>query len=282
MQTHPRERAAQCAKSLCTEPFLKWPGGKRLLADTIIELLPSGRRLIEPFVGAGALFARSAFNSYVVSDVNQDLSSLYEILRDSPVELLSCCASLFDAVAALPDVYYTRRVRFNALPFGVERAALFVYLNRFGFNGLCRYNRRGLFNVPVGRHSGTPTLPLEAMLQWSEKLQRAAILNGDFEAAITLAARGDVVFCDPPYASETGCFVGYAGNSFTWKDQIRVASCARSLARSGVPVLVTNHDLPKVRQLYKGADMVSLNVRRSIGRSAESRRIVSEVAALFT
>ena len=103
MQTHPRERAAQCAKSLCTEPFLKWPGGKRLLADTIIELLPSGRRLIEPFVGAGALFARSAFNSYVVSDVNQDLSSLYEILRDSPVELLSCCASLFDAVAALAD-----------------------------------------------------------------------------------------------------------------------------------------------------------------------------------
>lgn len=282
MHKHPREgESGRAASSYQTRPFLKWPGGKSRIAGHLLSLLPQGSRLIEPFVGAGALFSRSVYRSYVLSDINGDLENLYTFLRDTPTELINACAALFDPELEPEARYYERRERFNRLGYTLERAALFVFLNRFGFNGLCRYNRAGMFNVPAGRFGRTPALPEEVMRTWSRKLQTATLLTGDFARAMCEARSGDVVFCDPPYASDEKCFTEYSGRRFRWDDHCRLTEFARALADRGIPVLITNHDVPAVRTLYEGAQIWSLMVQRSIGAAATSRAKVGEIAALF-
>lgn len=282
MHTHPREEGEAPKHALCTVPFLKWPGGKRRLAAQLLSLLPATEgRFIEPFVGAGALFAQSSYTGYLLSDANKDLCNLYTILRDRPSELLELCEPLFDKGSGPGKEYYERRDRFNELELNTERAALFIYLNHFGFNGLCRYNAAGRFNVPAGRRNAEPSVPKATMLTWSRKLKLAQILCGDFATALSMAKVGDVVFCDPPYAANRECFTEYAGPGFGWDDHCRLAECARVLAASGIPVLITNHDLPKTRALYEGATIVPLQVRRSISAAPSARGRASEIAALF-
>ena len=284
MRAHPRNETAQGGNESYCSPFLKWPGGKRRLATRLLALLPHGRRLIEPFVGAGAVFAASDFPEYVLADANPDLISLYRSLREQPDELLRASQRLFEDADGAVHAYYERRERFNALPLGIERAALFVYLNRFGFNGLCRYNRAGEFNVPAGRFTVTPALPLEQMVQWSIKLQRVELRDGDFASTLLEARSGDVVFCDPPYSptATADCFANYTGAGFTWDDHLRLVATAKDLAGRGIPVLITNHDTAATRELYCGATLFRLEAHRSIGSRALSRVKVPEVAAVFS
>lgn len=282
MRTHPRNEAATPGYDRLA-PFLKRPGGKRALAARLLALLPRGRRLIEPFVGAGSIFAASDFAEYLLADANPDLITLYRLLRENSEALVAECRELFDDVAEAQHCYYARRDRFNDLPLGLERAALFVYLNRYGFNGLCRYNQAGRFNVPAGRFTAAPKQPWREMLAWATKLKRAELRAGDFADTLAEAQAGDVVLCDPPYAplDARACFASYTGASFGWADHVRLVDLSRQLAARGVPVLITNHDTQMVRRLYRGALLFRFEVRRSIGRSAESRRKVPELAALF-
>ncbi len=135
-------------------PFLKWAGGKFRLTDDLNRVFPKRKQcLIEPFVGAGAVFLNSHFERYILADINPDLINLFNIVKDNVDAYIEACKPIFFAENAnTADYYYAQREAFNQSTDPFVRSVLFLYLNRFGFNGLCRYNSKNEFNVPFGAY----------------------------------------------------------------------------------------------------------------------------------
>lgn len=271
-------------------PPLKWVGGKRSLLTHIHALFPANRRgrFIEPFLGSGVVYLNTpGFANYLLADANQDLIDLYGCIRADSLALVDLVTELFGEQGDnTPDRYYEMREDFNTCPNGtVRRAALFVFLNRHGFNGLCRYNKNGLFNVPHGR-SNSILNPIEAILNMSNTLNArpARLIWSDFRPLMALAGEGDTVYVDPPYLplSPTAKFDSYCAGGFSGMDQADLASLAREAAERGALVVVSNHDTPLARELYIGATLVELQVVRSVGADAGTRKKAGELLAVFS
>lgn len=267
-----------------TKPILKWPGGKHRLAPAIAEALGGGKRLVEPFVGSGAVFLNTAFPSYLLCDANADLISLYRAIAANAEDFIRECRALF-ADGNDREVYARRRERFNALPDCGEKAALFLYLNRFGYNGLVRYNAKNRFNVPFGRYK-RPYFPEAEMRAFADKIAKSdvAFRAADFRETMTLVREGDAVYCDPPYfpLSSTANFTAYSGASFGGDEQRELAALVAAAAARGIRCVVSNHDLPAVRALYAGAkQFIPLRVRRSISCNAAARGEAAELLIVF-
>ncbi len=123
--------------------FLKWAGGKFRLTDEINRHLPKKACLVEPFVGAGSVFLNTHFERYILADINPDLINLFNVIKADVESYIQQAQALFnDPQANTAKFYYERRKEFNACQDLLCRSALFLYLNRFGFNGLCRYNQK--------------------------------------------------------------------------------------------------------------------------------------------
>ena len=208
--------------------------------------------LVEPFVGGGSVFLNIEFDEYLLVDMNQDLISLFNIIKSQPEKFINDAQSYFVAANNQPDRYYELRRQFNQSKDPYERSLLFLYLNRHGYNGLCRYNKSGGYNVPFGRYKH-PYFPKNELNYFSEKAQKATFIQGDFETAFSQLKKGDVVYCDPPYSpiNPTSNFTAYAGNSFTDEDQKRLVSCAKKVNKNGIPTLISNHYVDFTKELYK-------------------------------
>lgn len=266
------------------KPFLKWAGGKMRLVTRIKTVLPEGRRLVEPFVGSGALFLNVEYPAYLLADANRDLINCYEQLQRGGSTFIDLCASYFVPANNQPDAYYTLRARFNTTADAVEKAAIFVYLNRHGYNGLCRYNGSGGFNVPFGRYA-RPYFPHNEMVFFWQKAAHCEFLVADFVTTLQATAPGDVVYCDPPYVplSITANFTSYSADGFPLESQERLAQEAEAAARRGVPVVISNHDLPFTREIYAGADAQEFfTVQRNISCDRLKRAAAAELLAVFT
>lgn len=263
--------------------FLKWAGGKYSLVEQIQARLPQANKLIEPFVGAGSVFLNSDYKRYLLNDINPDLISLYTLLKTQPDALINDTRALFSEENNEESRYYALREEFNQTTDDYYRAVLFVYLNRHGYNGLCRYSLGGRFNVPFGRYR-RPYFPEQEMFTFAEKAQRATFTCLPFEKVFSRARRGNVIYCDPPYApiSKTAAFTSYAARSFGQAAQEKLAELAgRAAHQRGIPVLISNHDLPLTRDLYQGADFSMLSVKRSISQNGATRKPVDEILAFF-
>lgn len=265
-------------------PIFKWPGGKFKLLDSILEELPSGARLVEPFVGSCSVFLNSDYDAYLLCDVNADVIGFYRRLTAEGAGFIAACRELF-AGGNAAEVYSARREQFNTLHPGGERAELFLYLNRHGYNGLIRYNGKGVYNVPFGRFA-KPYFPEREMLAFLAKAGRTRVefAAADFRATFARLEPGDVVYCDPPYypLSGTANFTSYAGNTFGLAEQGELAELMRRAAADGIRVVASNHDLAAVRGLYAGAERLrSLRVQRSISCDKDNRGVVDEILAVF-
>jgi DNA adenine methylase len=263
---------------------LKWAGGKQRLLSALLPHIPRTGRLIEPFVGAGTVFLNAGRRDIVINDLNRDLVSMYEMLRDAPTDYALRARKLFDGKMHSQEAYLDVRSRFNAANDANERAVMLLYLNRFGFNGLYRVNKRGEYNVPYGRPTKIPTFPQEQVLQMAARLEGAKIMCGDFRDAMKLAVPGDVVYCDPPYASGNEAkpsFTGYTSSGFSNADQVDLVTLSREAASRGATVIVSNHDTPVVRDLYQGMKLHEVEVRRSVAADAGKRGKVSELIAVL-
>lgn len=232
------------------EPFLKWPGGKRWLADKLEGLLPASyERYIEPFLGGGAVFFHLAPRKAILSDSNGELINAYRCIRDHAEEIDRRLALLQKRHSAA--LYY--RIRKTLPGDTIERAVRFIYLNRTCFNGIYRVNLRGQFNVPVGTKDLVeyPQGYLEAI---ANTLQGVRLKESDFEKAIDRAAVGDFVYVDPPYTvmHNNNNFVKYNSNLFSWKDQVRLAGAIKRATERGAAVMLSNANHKSVRSLYKG------------------------------
>lgn len=265
-----------------TRPFLKWAGGKFRLLDAIQARLPDGDRLIEPFAGAGAVFLNTDFSAYHLNDINPALINVYRQLKQRPRRLIAAAKAYFQPRFNQEKTYYALRQTFNQSTDPLERAALFVFLNRHGYNGLCRFNSQGEYNVPFGSYD-RPYFPEPELTAFAKRLKHATLSCQDFRRVIDAAKPGDVVYCDPPYVplSPTAAFTQYAPDGFGEAEQQALAEASIAAAKRGCPVLISNHDVPFTRELYQQATCVSLSVRRLISRDAENRRPVQEILALF-
>lgn len=262
--------------------FLKWAGGKYPLLDDIKRHLPQGECLIEPFVGAGSVFLNTDFSRYILADINSDLISLYNIVKTRTDEYVQASRELFMPETNQAEVYYRFRDEFNASQDPFRRAVLFLYLNRFGYNGLCRYNLRGEFNVPFGRYK-KPYFPEAELYHFAEKAQNAEFHCLSYEECMDRADSNSVVYCDPPYAplSATANFTAYHTNSFSPKEQAHLAQMAEKLVSKQIPVLISNHDTPDTREWYSAAKHFQVKVRRSISSNGGTRKKVNELLALY-
>ncbi|HGN1706504.1 TPA: adenine-specific DNA-methyltransferase [Providencia rettgeri] len=264
--------------------FLKWAGGKYPLVEEIKKHLPQGDCLIEPFVGAGSVFLNTSYDSYILADINSDLINLYNTVKDHADSFIEEAQQIFTPEYNTSEQYYLMREAFNQSNDPEKRSTLFLYLNRHCYNGLCRYNSRGEFNVPFGRYK-KPYFPKEELLWFAEKAQNATFTTQHYGETLLNAKKGSVVYCDPPYAplSDTANFTAYHTNSFSAIEQQKLAILAQKLSsESQIPVLISNHDTPMTREWYHHAQLHIVKVRRTISRNILNRSKVNELLALYT
>jgi DNA adenine methylase len=263
-------------------PFLKWAGGKYKIVDRILDALPPAATLVEPFVGSGAVFLNSSYKNFLLADTSADLIGLYREIQKSGANFVDYAATLFTPENNTEAAFYRLRDEFNQCTDVRRRAALFVYLNRHCFNGLCRYNSKGLFNVPFGRY-GKPSFPTDEVLNFHEKSQQAEFMLSDFRATMRAVSKNAVVYCDPPYAplTVTSNFSDYTQEGFGPKDQMDLAAEANSLRSRGIPVVISNHDTEFTRGIYADASISCFDVQRFISAEAVNRAKAAELLATF-
>ncbi len=239
--------------------------------------------LVEPFVGAGSVFLNSHFKHYILNDINADLINLYKELQRTPDEFISDARKLFVDLNNHPDAYYAYRQQFNESVDVYERAILFLYMNRHGYNGLCRYNLKGIFNVPFGKYK-RPYFPENELYFFSEKAQQATFTCLSYEQVFKRVPDKAVVYCDPPYVplSKTASFTAYAKGGFNLDDQAQLANLAEKAAfEQQTPVLISNHDTVLTRKIYSQAQLDVIQVKRTISPKGSGRNRVDELMALY-
>ena len=293
-----------------SRPLLKWAGGKRQLLPQLRRYYPAEfDRYIEPFTGSGAVF----FDLYAagrlegrrarLADVNPDLVGCYRAVRDEAGAVISALSALEEEHRERgADCYYdVRDHRFNPTRLGLtpgdpagadrytpELAAMLIYLNRTGFNGLFRLNRRGEYNVPVGRYTNPHICDPDHV----RSVAHALALDGvtleciPFEQVLSEAGFGDFVYCDPPYAplSRTATFAHYTAGGFNGRDQTRLQGAVLDVARRGASVLLSNSSAPEIVSAYgsrraraAGLTLQYVPARRAINSRSTLRGPVDEL-----
>jgi DNA adenine methylase len=293
---------------MSSRPLLKWAGGKRQLLPQLRRFYPPAfNRYIEPFFGSGAVFfdlhasGRLRDHDVVLIDSNADLIGCYETVRTQPDDV----ARELDRLAAAharggqKQYYAVRDGQFNPardrlrggdgrIAYTPQLAAMLIYLNRTGFNGLFRLNARGKFNVPAGRYDRPKIADREKLARVAEALSgaRLRLLWGSFESVLEIAAPGDFVYFDPPYAplSRTANFTSYTALRFDATDQRRLQQIVVALAARGCFVLLSNSTADEIAALYEsnadagaaGLRAIRVPARRAINSNAARRGPVEE------
>ncbi|NJL26512.1 MAG: Dam family site-specific DNA-(adenine-N6)-methyltransferase [Thermoanaerobaculia bacterium] len=257
--------------------YLRWVGGKRRLVTKLAEFLPSDvreRTYHEPFVGAASLFLSVRPKKAVLSDLNEDLISSYEEVRENPA--LVARYLRHHAHRNSEQYYYRIREQYNlAGSYSAAQAARFIYLNRTCFNGIFRVNTKGQFNVPYGRLT-RPLFPDTSHLQIvSEALDAASLQIADFSSILNRAKPGEFVYFDPPYPplNGTSYFRHYTSGRFDESDQEKLAKVVQELAARGCLVMMSNADTELIRSLYRSFEIAELSVNRPVTCKKEKRRV---------
>jgi DNA adenine methylase len=299
-------------------PFLKWAGGKRQLLPQLRRFYPrTFGTYLEPFLGSGAVFfdlhasglleGRAA----ILTDTNPDVVGCYLAVRDDVDQVIGHLEQLAAGHATGGDEHYyeVREARFNpwrqrlfAAPLGnpevlppsapeypPELAAMLIYLNRTGYNGLFRLNRRGAFNVPAGRYTNPKICDADTLRAVAAALRRpgVAVRHASFDGAALVAQPEDFLYFDPPYAplSATARFTAYTADGFDQAAQVRLHQVMLDLARQGCHVLLSNSTAPMIQALYgrhnadaraAGLRAVKVPARRAINSRTTHRGEVQE------
>lgn len=259
------------------KPPVKWAGGKGQLISQFEPLFPKQEftLYIEPFLGGGAVFFHISPLEAILIDNNPELINFYIIVRDNLQALLAD----LEKHQNNKEYYYSMCALDPDKMDAVSRASRFLYLNKTGYNGLWRVNKKGKHNVPFGQYKNPRIVDKENLRQVSRVLQRAEIILGDFSKVLDFALTGSFIYFDPPYhpLSETANFTSYTSNSFGVEDQRRLAEVFKQLDERGCLVMLSNSDTPFIRELYEGYDLKVVYARRAINCCAEKRGPVSEL-----
>lgn len=274
MQTNTKVKAS---------PFLKWAGGKAQLCEQILERIPTDiESYCEPFIGGGAIFfalkARQGDRTkFYIGDSNWELVNTYRMLRDEP-------KSVIDALSVFKEkhseeYYYKIRAldRCETYAYLVPhfRAARFIYLNKAGFNGLCRYNQSGYFNIPWNRKVEVSLPSITHLEAVSEELQDVEIFHDDFRYCPVT----EFTYFDPPYIplTETSDFTDYTKDGFGDDEHVALRDLCREVTSQGHRFLASNSSSQRTIELYREFDVDVVEARRAINSKGNKRGKVQEV-----
>lgn len=274
-------------KSPLPRPVVKWAGGKRQLLGELAERCPGDfENYFEPFFGGGALYLHlwrtgAIQGKAFLNDANPELINLYRMIRDRTAELEDAMRN--PAFVNTREAYLACRTRFNAIRGTeecVERAALFLYLNHHGYNGLWRVNQKGEYNIPFGRHTKPPRFWDEKTLHaFAAALKPAVLLEGDFSGLLPKIAKGDFVYFDPPYlpVSKTANFTSYTTGAFGIAEQEQLFEMFQEADRRGALVMLSNSVAPEILEMYDEYTIERVQVMRYINAKVSGRRGAEEI-----
>lgn len=285
-------------------PFVKWVGGKGQIVDVLKKNLPENMgekitKYAEPFVGGGA-FLFELLNDYFfeeiyISDNNKELINVYTTIKndcDRMILELQKTETDYNSLSAEEQqgFYYSKRARFNTLELNeftrIEKAALFVFLNKACFNGIYRVNKKGEFNVPFGKRTYVNICESDNLNKVSELLQNVTVKPCDYHDVLDFADSSTLVYFDPPYRplNATSSFTSYTKDDFSDKDQIELARFFEELSEKGTKVMLSNSDPKNVNEndeffddLYSKYNIIRVEASRSINSVGNKRGKIKEL-----
>ena len=262
------------------KPFVKWVGGKTQLIDQLTARLPpTFMHYYEPFIGGGALFFHLQPERAYLSDLNEELINVYNVVKRNVEALIK---SLSKHIYEESYFYTIREVdrRPNYLRWSaVSRASRFIYLNKTCYNGLYRVNSKGYFNAPFGKYRNPKICDPENLRACSQVLQKAEIRCDSYLWVETHAQRGDFVYFDPPYAplTATSNFTSYSKDGFSRNDQETLRDLCSRLDRKGVQWMLSNSSAPLILELYQEYNVETIEASRAINSKGGGRGKIKEV-----
>lgn len=297
--------------NVTAKPVVKWAGGKFKLSKTIIEEsentidFNSYRTYIEPFVGGGGMFfsviSQYDFDEKIISDINPQLINMYRQIKSSPRELIENLETIeqdfnqHENDEKKKEFYYDLRNAFNQgiteNEFNVKQASNFIALNKLGFNGLYRVNRKGLFNVPFGQKKKANIYSESNIIAVSEVLQDTEILLMDYKDTVKYSTDKSLFYIDSPYRPlpNTASFTSYSKSEFNDNSQKELAEFCKTLYSNGSDFVLSNSDPKQTDEtddffddLYSNFLVKRITARRAIGATAARRGLVSEILVLGT
>lgn len=283
-------------------PFVKWAGGKTQLLPEIRKHYPHRiKKYCEPFVGGGAVLfdvlQKCRPEKVLVNDVNEELINTY-------LQIKSDCNLLIEQLSELQQDYksqsleknkilfYEKRLRYNELKINrndaenLEKAALFIFLNKTCFNGLYRVNKRGEFNVPFNNAKNPLICDEENLRACSELLQNVQLKTGDYSDCKDFIDSETFVYLDPPYRplTQTSAFTSYSEKGFSDKEQIELGNFIKEISEIGAKVLASNSDPKNANkednffdELYSNFEIKRISASRMINSNAKKRGAISEL-----
>ena len=287
---------------MLAKPFIKWVGGKSQLLDEIRDKYPSKiEKYCEPFVGGGAVLfdVLSCYQpkTVLINDINKELINTYSQIKNNCPEMIAQLSDLQSSYKShsLEEnkaFFYEKRSRYNELKVNgneaenLEKAVLFIFLNKTCFNGLYRVNSKGLFNVPFNNAKNPLLCDSDNLLACSELLKNVQMQVGDYKECKNFIDKGTFVYIDPPYRpiTQTSAFTSYSENGFSDKEQIELGTFITDISEKGAFVLASNSD-PKnsdaddtfFDDLYSHFEIKRVSASRMINSNAKKRGAINEL-----
>ena len=297
--------------NMLAKPFIKWVGGKSQLLDEIREKYPSKiEKYCEPFVGGGAVLfdVLSKFQpkEVLINNINKELINTYYQIKNNVESLISQLSEIQKTYhnhtpEENKNFFYEKRTRYNELKVNgnesvnLEKAVLFIFLNKTCFNGLYRVNSKGLFNVPFNNAKNPLLCDEENLRNCSALLKNVEMKVGDYKECKDFIDKKTFVYIDPPYRplTQTAAFTSYSENGFSDKEQIELGNFITEISKKGAMVLASNSD-PKnadvndnfFDELYSQFEIERVSASRMINSDAKKRGaikelLISNIASVF-
>lgn len=283
---------------LVLKPFVKWVGGKGQLISELEKTLPVGDEKIitkycEPMVGGGALLfnllPKAEFRQIYISDTNAELINAYSVIQNNVDLLITRLSEMQLSFLPMDEngrkyFYYSARNKFNSLELSentaIEKAALFIFINKTCFNGLYRVNRSGQFNVPMGKYKNPTVCDEQNLRNVSKALRNVEIVCGDYTLSKEFIDGNTFVYFDPPYRpiSATSGFTSYTTDAFDDNEQIRLAHFIDEINETGAKIVLSNSDPQNINSedtffedLYKSYKIKKVEASRMINSKSDGR-----------
>ena len=296
---------------MTAKPFIKWVGGKSQLLPEIRQRYPQTiTKYCEPFVGGGAVLfdILQTFHpqEVLINDINPELINLYETIRDTCKELIQILEAFQNDYQNTPenerqDFYLEKRATYNHFIIehnplnNLEKAALFIFLNKTCFNGLYRVNRKGLFNVPFNKAANPLICDKENLKECHLLLQNVQMHVGDYTYCRDFIDSNTFVYLDPPYTplTESSSFTSYNENNFTDQQQLELGKFISEIANKGARIVASNSDPKNIDEqddffdnLYANFYIDRVQASRMINSKANKRGpinelLISNIASVF-
>ncbi len=284
------------------KPFVKWVGGKSQLLEEIRKKYPQKiEKYCEPFVGGGAvlfdILQKFQPKEVLINDINKELINTYLQVKNQCEELINQLNDLQTQYKKLGQedrkvLFYEKRTRYNELKVNgddaenLEKATLFIFLNKTCFNGLYRVNSKGLFNVPFNNAKNPLICDAENLRSCSQVLQNVILKTGDYKECESFIDEKTFVYLDPPYRplTQTSAFTSYSENQFLDKEQIELAQFINNIAKKGSTILASNSDPKNSNEednffdnLYSNFEIERVSASRMINANPEKRGAINEL-----